>query len=107
MAGRARTENETTLVDRGARRTGLRRLHYSYPDEYRGGPPDVELLRALAEATGGKLAPQTAQVFDPGNDRGRRQQPLWPLFAAAALVAYLLDIALRRAPWFRRWFDRT
>ncbi len=95
------------ITREAALRTGLRRLYYSYPDEYRSGPPNVELLRALAEATGGKLAPQAAEVFDPGGDRGRTRQGLWPLFAAAALVAYLLDIAVRRAPWLRRWFDRT
>ena len=95
------------IADAATQRIGLRRLHYTYPDEYRSGPPNVELLRTLAEATGGRLAPQTAQVFDPGSDRGSKRQGLWPWFAAAALVVYLLDIAVRRAPWFRRWFDRT
>jgi hypothetical protein len=90
-----------------ARRIGLRRLYYSYPDESRSAPPNVELLRALAEATGGEVAPPTAQVFDPGGDRGHTRQELWPLFAAAALAAYLLDIAVRRAPWLRRLFDRS
>jgi uncharacterized protein YegL len=94
------------ITREAARQTGLRRLSYSYPDEYRSGPPNIELLRALAEATGGKLSPQPAQVFDPGSDRGRTRQGLWPLFAAAAIVAYLLDIAVRRAPWLRRWFNR-
>jgi uncharacterized membrane protein len=93
------------VTSEAARRTGLRRLYYSFPDEYRSSPPNVELLRALAEATGGKLAPETAHIFDPGSDRGRTRQALWPLFAAAALVAYLLDIAVRRAPWLRRWFE--
>ena len=93
------------ITREAARRTGLRRLYYSYPDEYRSGPPNVGLLRTLAEATGGKLAPETAQVFDPGDDLGHTRQALWPLFAAAALISYLLDIAVRRAPWVRRWFD--
>src|SRR4029077_8085508 len=43
------------ITREAARRTGLRRLYYSYPDEYRSGPPNVGVLRTLAEATGGKL----------------------------------------------------
>jgi len=90
-----------------ARRAGLRRLYYPYPDEYRSAPPDMALLAALSVQTGGKLAPTADEVFDAGSDRGRTRQALWPWLAAAALLVYLLDIAVRRAPWIRRWLDRT
>jgi Ca-activated chloride channel homolog len=91
------------ITREAAQRTGVRRLHYSYPDEYRSAPPDIALLRALAEQTGGKLAPSSAEIFDPGSDRGQVRRPLWPWLAAAALLLYLLDVAVRRAPWIRRW----
>jgi uncharacterized membrane protein len=91
------------ITREAASEVGLRRIHYPYPDEYRSVPPNIELLRALAEATGGKLAPQAAEVFDPGTDRGNIRYGLWQWFAAAALLCYLLDIAVRRAAWVRRW----
>src|SRR4030095_8961775 len=85
------------VTSEAARRTGVRRLYYSYSDEYRSSPPNVELLRTLAEATGGELWPETSQLFDPGSDRGHTRQALLPLFAAAAPGAVLLRISSRRA----------
>ena len=87
------------------RRAGERRLYYPYPDEYRSLPPNVGLLRALAEETGGKLAPEVADIFALQGDRGLTRMPLWPWFAGIALLLYLIDIAVRRAPWFRRWLE--
>jgi Ca-activated chloride channel family protein len=95
------------ITHEAARRAGIRRLYYPYPDEYRSAPPNIALLRALAEQTGGKLAPSTAEIFDPGSDRGRTRQALWPWLAAAALFSYLLDVAVRRAPWIRRRLELT
>ncbi len=88
-----------------ARRAGIRRVYYPFPDEYRSRAPDTELLRSLAEQTGGTLAPTTDEIFAAGNDKGRSRRMLWPTLAAAALVVYLLDIAVRRAPRIRRWLD--
>jgi uncharacterized membrane protein len=88
-----------------ARRVGVRELYYPLPDEYRTYPPDVELLRALAEQTGGKLAPSVPEMFASQGDVGRARTPLWPWLAGIALAFYLLDVAVRRAPWFRRWLD--
>ena len=80
-------------------------LFYPYPDEYRSCPPDLELLRTLAEQTrreGWRRAP-TRSLRRARPRRLRRA--LWPWLAAAALLLYLFDIAVRRAPWFRRWLD--
>jgi hypothetical protein len=87
-----------------ARRAGVQRLYYPYPDEYRTLPPDLPLLRALTQQTGGKLGPSAAQVFDAGTDRGHTQRSLWPWLAAVALILYLIDVALRRGAigWARR-----
>ena len=84
-------------------RTGSRQLSYAYPDEYRSLPPNIELLRALAEETGGKLAPSIAEVFAQNGDHSRVSRTLWPWLAALALLLYLLDIAVRRAPLAWRW----
>jgi hypothetical protein len=88
-----------------ARQSGLRRLYFQFPDEYRSMAPNTEALRVLAEQTGGKLVPKTDEIFAVGDDSGRSRRALWPALAAAALVVYLLDIAVRRAPRIRRWLD--
>ncbi len=78
---------------------GSRRLFYSYPDEYRLLPANLPLLRTLSEQTGGSLAPGEDEIFQPRGDSGFRSTPLWPYLAAAALLFFLLDILVRRAPW--------
>ena len=88
-----------------ARRVGLRRLYYPYADEYRSRPPNLPLLQSLSEQTGGKLAPATEEVFAAGSDRGQVRRSLWPWLAALAVLVYLLDITVRRAPGVRRWLD--
>lgn len=79
-------------------RAGTRTLHQDFPDEYRALPPDLELLEALARATGGKVAPAVAEIFARQGDESRTTKPLWPWLALLALVFYLLDIAVRRSP---------
>jgi hypothetical protein len=84
-------------------RTGSRRLFYAFPDEYRALPPNLELLRTLAEETGGKLAPSIAEVFAHNGDHSRVSRTLWPWLAVLALLLSLLDIAVRRAALAWRW----
>jgi uncharacterized membrane protein len=86
-------------------RAGTRQLYYPFPDEYRSAPPDVDLLAALAAQTGGKVGASVAEIFADRGDRGLTRTALWPWLAAAALLAYLADLFVRRAPWARRWFD--
>lgn len=76
-----------------------RAIHLSYPDEYRFLPPDDEALALLAAETGGVVAPTRGQVLAAGGDRVIRSRPLWPLLALLALIAYLLDLSVRRTPW--------
>ena len=47
-------------------------------------------------AIGGIKFEQSAEIFAAGGDRGHTQRSLWPWLAAAALLCYLADIALRR-----------
>lgn len=86
-------------------RAGVRLLHQNFPAEYRALPPDVGLLSALASATGGKLAPSIPEIFAPQGDASSKSILLWPWLAALALVAYLLDIAVRRTPLAYRWLS--
>lgn len=86
-------------------RTGSRRIHYAFPDEYRTFPPNLELLQKLAEETGGKLAPSIAEVFAHYDDRSLVVHALWPWLAALALLVYLMDIAARRTPLVWRWLE--
>jgi uncharacterized membrane protein len=88
-----------------AHRAGTRQLFYPYPDEYHSLPPDLELLTALSEQTGGKVGASVAEIFAAQGDRGQSRTPLWPWLAAIALALYLADICVRRAPWVRRWLE--
>ena len=78
---------------------GSRRLFYSYPDEYRMLPANLPLLRTLSEQTGGVFAPKAEEIFRLRGDAGLRTTPLWPYCAGFALLLFLLDILVRRAPW--------
>jgi Ca-activated chloride channel family protein len=80
-------------------RVGSRRLFYSYPDEYRLLPANLPLLRTLSEQTGGVFAPRAEEIFTPRGDGGVTATPMWPYCAGAALLLFLLDILVRRAPW--------
>lgn len=81
-----------------AAKAGMRVLYRGFSDEYRALPPNIELLGAIAEKTGGKLAPEIREVFDAGADHGKQSKQLWPWFALFALLLFLLDIAMRRSP---------
>ena len=67
-----------------------------YPDELRLRPTDEPKLRAVAAATGGLYDPPAAQVFAPDDRTADRPRPLWPWLLSAALVLFLVDVALRR-----------
>lgn len=82
-----------------AARVGSRELHYSRSDEYRAFPPNMDLLRALAEQTGGKVAPEMGEVFARNGDESLTSRALWPWLALLGLLFYLGDLTVRRAPW--------
>lgn len=75
-------------------------LFYAQADEYRLYPPNAPFLRAMSELSGGTYGPEPAEIFADHGDRTTIPLQLWPYLAVLALLAYLLDIALRRAPWF-------
>ena len=62
----------------------------------------IATLARAAEITGGKSNPDPKLVFDPQGESIRYHQDLWPRFVSAAIVAFLLDLLVRRV----RMFDR-
>lgn len=73
-----------------------RGLVVGYPDELRIGKTNQAKLRAITQATGGLYAPAAADVFAPTDRTARRTTPLWPYLVAAAVVLFVIDVALRR-----------
>jgi uncharacterized membrane protein len=79
-------------------------LAASFPAERRLGPPDAETLGRIAAFTGGRFGPSPETALQRDGEQGRVPTPLLPWLSGAALVAWLLDVAVRRGPWFwRRW----
>ena len=79
-------------------------IYYPYRDEYRLYPPNSELLSAISTQTGGLVLPDIEDIFDDYGESASVPTPLWPWLAGLALLGYLFDIAIRRAPWFWRHF---
>lgn len=84
-------------------RTGVRLLIQDYGAEYRSRPPDLGLLDDLARETGGKRGAAIADIFAALGDNSLTRHPIGPWFALLALLCFLLDIAVRRAPMAWRW----
>jgi uncharacterized membrane protein len=77
---------------------GVQVLEAGFSRELRALPPDMDLLEAIARETGGKVAPSIGDVAARQGDASHRAQVLWPWLIALALVLYLADIFVRRAP---------
>jgi len=73
-----------------------RGLAIGYPDELRLRPVNTELLRSIAGASGGRYEPEPESVFDRPQTTASRAVPLWPYLAGAAVLLFVLDVALRR-----------
>jgi uncharacterized membrane protein len=73
---------------------------YSYPAEYRFYPTDEEKLKAISEQAGGVFNPEGPEIFNTQDESLAIPYPLWPVFAALALVFYLVDLLLRRLRLF-------
>jgi uncharacterized membrane protein len=91
---------ETTLaVGDGPAYVDRRGLVVGYADELRVRPTDEDLLRSIAETTGGRYDPRPADVFAPPDgprNVARRTTPCWPYFLTAAALIFLIDVALKR-----------
>ena len=73
-----------------------RGLTVGYSDELRLRPANEDLLRSIAEVSGGKFQAQPADAFAPTSRTSTRPTPLWPWLVSAAAIVLVLDVALRR-----------
>jgi Ca-activated chloride channel family protein len=67
-----------------------------YPREYAVLEPDLATLTALASATRGHVDPSPRAIFDPEGETLRHPHPAWKYPVFLAVLALLLDLALRR-----------
>lgn len=68
----------------------------SYSPEFRTPLPNEDLLRLIAEETGGQVAPSTASIWAFDGDPARTPRDTWWWWLVAAAFLLPLDIALRR-----------
>src|SRR5262245_3394689 len=73
-----------------------RGISVGYSDELRLKPTNEELLKSIADASGGKSQITAADVFATTGRKARRPTPLWPWLVTAAALLLVLDVALRR-----------
>jgi uncharacterized membrane protein len=76
---------------------------YVVPDldtEYRLRPPDLDLLKSIASATGGVLSPQPADLTRRSGSHQTTRRAAWPALVLVALGFWLVDLVLRRVRLF-------
>lgn len=86
--------------------TEQKNFHYTYPDEYRRYPANLEFLSNVSSLTGGKLLPEEEEIFLDYGESTSVAFPLWNWSLFLALVLFLSDIAVRRLPWIWAHFSR-
>jgi hypothetical protein len=64
--------------------------------ELRFAPADLDLLKAIATATGGAFQPQPASLVAKAGERSTERQPLWPMLVGVALFLWFTDLLFRR-----------
>lgn len=68
-----------------------------YPSELRLMPTNEELLRQVASTSEGVYSPSPDAVFDAiANRTAAKPTPVWPYCLMAAMLLFVLDVALRR-----------
>jgi len=68
-----------------------------YNDELRIRQPNMELLKSLANLSGGEFKPDAEKVFNPStNHRVTTTAPLWPRLLLMAMLLFVIDVGLRR-----------
>lgn len=80
-----------------------RGLSVGYSDELRLRPTNENLLKRVAEVSGGKANITADQVFAPEARIAMRPTPLWPWLVTAAVLLLVLDVALRRIDLSQRF----
>ncbi|MGE4632559.1 MAG: glutamine amidotransferase [Planctomycetota bacterium] len=83
-------------------------ISVGYPSEYRTLRSDDDLLRRIAEASGGRLLSGQDDLLDRSLPRKRDREPLWATLAILGLGLFFFDIVVRRVQFKipRRGFRR-
>ncbi len=68
----------------------------SFAEEFSFREPDQPMMSDLATLTGGRFDPPMSAVFDAAPVTGKARRVVWPWLAAAALLLFMTDVALRR-----------
>jgi uncharacterized membrane protein len=69
---------------------------YRQEEEMQEYGNNVELLKQIASATGGRYNPSPRQVFDAGNRSIRSTMEIWPGLLALAILLNLAELILRK-----------
>lgn len=69
-----------------------------YPEEFVPQAPDEELLRFLAEETGGAYGAEAEAMLWEDERSATEERELWPWLAGVALLLFLIDVVLKRWP---------
>ena len=83
-----------------------------YSAEYIPRPPNLRLLRKLADLTGGQVlhvadaSDTLGELFQAAGDGHRPPRHLWYFLIVAALMLFFFDIAARYLPPASQWLDR-
>ena len=79
--------------------------HYRENSELTEYGSDVELLRTIASATGGRFNPTPEQIFDAQGKSVERWMDLWPLLLALAILLNMVELLARKGwlPALGRW----
>lgn len=68
--------------------------------EYRFRAPDLDMLGALSQATGGSVAPDGAALRRSAQSARAARRALWPALVGLALALWLVDVLFRRVRVF-------
>ncbi len=97
------TDARRTLTVSGAGPDGEQVSRLIVPDpaaEYRFRAPDLDMLGALAQGTGGSIAPDGAALLKSSQSARAARRALWPWLVGLALALWLVDVQLRRVRVF-------
>ena len=91
---------QTRVGDEGKEETVndyTRAVTVSYKPEYRHLSMNEAFLKELASATGGKYQPSVEDLLKVApEERVSVRRRLWPWLLGAALILFVVDVALRR-----------
>ena len=77
-------------------------LSYPFPMEYFFLKPNRAIIDKVTQITEGGLDPSFAKLFDPEDQKIKRQEPLWRYFLYLALIILIIDILFRRVRFYGR-----